>query len=329
MFKQIIRLTTVHDRHPATELNVTPKKMLYFLHEAQRDEIEWIKNHKEFICKCVSMVSEWNSSEIPCDPFISEFKKHQKRCQFAVNLALPSRRVENDTYVMTSCINHHSGSTLKQLRGININNPAINTYSWNRLFTCWFDFGVQTNLIKSAILPSQPPMDPTELPENVLAGPVATSASASSTSVTLQPSAPATNMAAATTSKTQCNLVVGKRLPVRIPPPHPAWLSQFGADLNVPLLTTTPEESVIHINAIRPSPTRPIPSTSSSKKGSQTPTRVPRSSTRASTPSATMSAAAASSSGSQGAGPHGPVTRSRLPALRRGYTLFTVHDHDS
>ena len=164
---------------------------------------------------------------------------------------------------MSSCINHHSGTTLKQLRGININEPAINTYAGHRLFTCWLDFGVRPHLIKTAIPAPQPPVDPTELPENVLAGPAATS-SASSTSVAPQPSAPATESATATTSKTQRNLAVGERLPVRIPPPYPAWLSQFGADLSVPLATTAAEESVFNINSSPPSPSRPIPSTSSS-----------------------------------------------------------------
>ena len=58
MFKQIIMLTTVPDRRPATELNVTSEEMLYLLHEAPRDGIEWIGDHKEFIRNCVSMVSE-------------------------------------------------------------------------------------------------------------------------------------------------------------------------------------------------------------------------------------------------------------------------------
>ena len=45
MFKQNIMLTTVQDRRPATELNVTPEEMLYLLHEAPRDGIEWTGDH--------------------------------------------------------------------------------------------------------------------------------------------------------------------------------------------------------------------------------------------------------------------------------------------
>ena len=59
MFKQNIMLTTVQDRRPATELNVAPEEMLYFLHEAPCEGIEWIGDHKEFIQKCVSMVNKW------------------------------------------------------------------------------------------------------------------------------------------------------------------------------------------------------------------------------------------------------------------------------
>ena len=63
-------LTTVQDRRPAMEFNVAPEEM-YHLHEVPRDWIEWIGDHKEFISRCVSMVSKWNSSAIQCDPFIS------------------------------------------------------------------------------------------------------------------------------------------------------------------------------------------------------------------------------------------------------------------
>ena len=49
MFKPTIMVTTVQDRRPATELNTTPEEMLYLLHEAPRDEIKLIGDHKEFI----------------------------------------------------------------------------------------------------------------------------------------------------------------------------------------------------------------------------------------------------------------------------------------
>ena len=58
MFKQFIVLTTVQERRPAAELNATPEDILYLLHESPRDGIEWSGEHKEFIRKCLSMVSE-------------------------------------------------------------------------------------------------------------------------------------------------------------------------------------------------------------------------------------------------------------------------------
>ena len=58
MYKQIIVLTTVQDRRLATELNATPEWMLYLLHKAPLDAIEWTGEQKEFIRKSVLMVSE-------------------------------------------------------------------------------------------------------------------------------------------------------------------------------------------------------------------------------------------------------------------------------
>ena len=171
-------------------------------------------------------------------------------------------------------------------------------------------------------------MDPTELPENVLAGPAATSASASATSVAPQPSAPATGTATASSSRVQRNLASDEHQTVNVPPPYPTWLRQFGADLVIPL-ATTPEASVVNINAIPASPSRPIPSTSSSEAWSPTPTCLHRSGARASTPSPTKSTAAASSSESQSAARQGPVTRSGSPTSPRGSTLATVHEHES
>ena len=177
--------------------------------------------------------------------------------------------------VSTTTVTRH-----KQLCRININEREINTYSGHRIFTCWMDFSVRVNLIKSAIPRPQPPPNPTELPENVLSEPTATTASVSSTSVAPQQSAPATGTAAATSSKAQCKQEKDERLPLRIPPFYAPWLSQLWADLGVPLTTTTPEAFVFNINAIPPSPTRPIPSTSSSEARSQTPTCTLRYSAR-------------------------------------------------
>ena len=198
--------------------------------------------------------------DIQYDLFISDFRKHQKRCQFSVNLALPSRKVKGYPHLMTSCFNHNSGTTLKQLCNININKPDITTYSGHMFFTCWLNFYVHFNLITTAKPRPQPPPNTTELPENVLTKPATTLASASSTSVAPQPSAHASGTAAATSSKTQRNLAMGERKPVSIPPLYPPWLSQFRADLGVPLTTTTAKASFFNINAISPSPTRLIQS---------------------------------------------------------------------
>ena len=79
----------------------------------------------EFLDKCLRMFEEWTNLSLQCEPYISEYGKHQERCKFAVNLALPSRRMEGDAGLMTRMINHHSGATIQDLRCINLNKPEI------------------------------------------------------------------------------------------------------------------------------------------------------------------------------------------------------------
>ena len=45
MLKQIILLTTVQDRRPATVLNAIPEEMLFLLHEAPRGKMERLRVH--------------------------------------------------------------------------------------------------------------------------------------------------------------------------------------------------------------------------------------------------------------------------------------------
>ena len=139
MFKNQILITHVEGRPPATELKATAQEVLALLHEAPRDGIEWSIEQTEFLNKCMGMVEEWANLSLQCEPYISEYGKHQERCQFAVNLALPSRKVEGDAGLMTRMINDHSGATIQDLRGIRLNEPDIRTYAGRRLFTCWID----------------------------------------------------------------------------------------------------------------------------------------------------------------------------------------------
>ena len=98
---------------------------------------------------------ECTNLSLQCEPYISEYGKFLERCQFAVNLVLPSRKVEGNAVLMTRMINHHSGATIKDLRGISLNEPEIRTYVGRRLFTCWMDFGLRRELIKTAQPPPQ------------------------------------------------------------------------------------------------------------------------------------------------------------------------------
>ena len=225
-----------------------------------------------------------------CKPYISEYGKHQERWLFAVNLALPSRRVERDAGLMTRMINHHRGATVQDLHAINLNEPEIRTYSGRRLFTCWMDFGLRRELIKTAHPPT-----PTQ----------------SGTSIT---------------SKAQRKLSSTWTGPVNLVP-RPAWIEQLGTDLRIPLTVSAGEStSVFNINAVPKSPARPIPSTSSSEAGSQP--RLLRSSMRAGTPSPTKSSASIVSSASQVVGRQGPAIRSRSPVKSSGSLLPSVLEHE-
>ena len=182
---------------------------------------------------------------------------------------------------MTRMINHHSGATIEDLRGINLNEPDIRTYAGRRLFTCWMDFGLRREMIKTAQPPPPPPaQDLMQLPENVIKSTPTLPAAAHSTSVlSAQPGT-------STASKAQPKLASTWTGPVSLEP-RPAWIAQLGTDLSIPLTASAGEStSVFNINAVPKSPARPIPSTSSSEAGS--PPHLLRSRTRAATPSPTV-----------------------------------------
>lgn len=134
----------------------------------------------------MGMVEKWANLNLECDPYIFEFGTHQEHCQFAVKLALPSRRVEGDAGLLTKLINHHSGATIKELRGIHLSEAAIRTYTGRRLLTSWLDFRLRREMIKTAQATLQPQVeDSMQLPEDVMAGTTDPSASEPSTSAVM------------------------------------------------------------------------------------------------------------------------------------------------
>ena len=321
MFKNQILLTVVEGRPQATKLKDTAPEVLALLHEALLDGIGWSGDQQEFLDKCLGMVEEWADLSLQCEPYIYEYRKFQERCQFAVNLALPSRKVEGDAGLMTLIINHHSGAAIRDMSGINLNDAELRTYAGRRPFTCWLDFGLRREMIKIAQPPPQlPTQEFTQQPENVMASTPAIPAATRLTSA--RPTQPGTT----TASKVQQKLTVAETTTVNLVP-CPAWVTQLGADLSIPLSASTAEStSVFNINVVPKSPARPIPSTSSSEAGS--PTRNLCSSTRAVTPSPTKSAALASSSTSQIADRQGPATRSRSPVKSSDVSLPAVPEHE-
>ena len=283
-------------------------------------KLDGLESKRNFFDKCLGMIEEWANLSLQCEPYISEYGKHQKRCHFAVNLALPSRRVEGNAGLMTQMINHHSGAIIQDLRGINLNEPEIRTDAGRRLFTCWMDFGLQRELVKTAQpLPPHPAQDIMQLPENVMASTPALPAATHSTLV------PPTQPGTSTTSKAQRKLTFTWTGPVNLGPRF-ALITQLGTDLSISLTLSAGEStSVFNINAVPKSPARPIPSTSGSEAGS--PLRLLRSSMRVVTPSP-MKSSASTSNASQVAGRQGPATRSRSPMKSSGASLPFVPEQE-
>ena len=126
------------------------------------------------------------------------------RCQFAVNLSIPSRVMKDRVQLMINCINHHSSNSIFDLRMRTVQYlgyPELRTYIGKRLFTCWLDFALKLDRIKEA----QPPPAVTDvdtLPENVLDPSASASASAKSSSAAGGGSASASTASASTTTVT-------------------------------------------------------------------------------------------------------------------------------
>ena len=142
-------------------------------------------------------------------------------------------------------INHHSGATIHEMLDINLNEPEIRTYAGQRLFTCWMDFELSRELIKTAQPPPPPPaQDLMQLPENVMASTPTLPAATHSTSV------PSTQPGTSTTSKAQRKLASTWTGPVSLVP-RPAWIAQLGTDLSIQLTASAGEStSVFNINVV-------------------------------------------------------------------------------
>ena len=138
----------------------------------------------------------------------------------------------------------------------------------------------------------------------------------------LQLSALAAGATAKTSAKEQHYLASAECLPLRLPPPYPAWLMQAGANLKVLLAAKALEAFVLDIDAIPHSPAQPIAPTLSSEAGSPTSTYVLQRGASATTASPTKSAASTSSSVSQGAGRQNPATLLLASFVAR---LYTTH----
>ena len=238
-------------------LKCTPAELLEIL-DFSPIQVKWEgESNQEFLDKCLEMVRIWTPATV-----WKQFKgwwyddaygNHEERCEFAVNLSIPSRVMKNRIQLMINCINHHSSTTIFDLRmrtAQYLSYPELRTYVGRRLFTCWLDFATRREKIQEA----QPPptvVDVDALPENVMATSAPTSAStaktvtAPSSSSTGASGTTTATSAAETRSSAQSTQAVesastptsrppgqpAEHLPLNIPPTVPDWLANLNTDL--------------------------------------------------------------------------------------------------
>jgi hypothetical protein len=250
--------------------------------------IEWRgeKDLQEFLDMCIEMVRIWTPASVWKEwkgwSYDDAYGDPKERCQFAVNLSIPSRSVQDRIQLMVNCINHHSSTSIFDLKVRTaqfLSYPELRTPTGRRLFTCWLDFAIK----QDRMLEAQPPatvIDVEALPENVLDISAAAASGAKATKTAGGKSATPTATSAAETRSTATSAAESVPHPTSQPPRQP----EPHQPLNIP-------------------PTVPEWLTDVYATGSAQTTTGPR---QASTPS-TSAAAAASASASAPAGTAGAV----------------------
>ena len=178
---------TVDNVHPG--FKCTPAEVLEILDVSPIQNFEWKGEHQEFLNQCVEFMRLWLTSSAWNEwnnfSWSDSYGDWSQRRKFAVNLSIPSRVVNNRVSLMVDCINHHTGTSIKQLREYSKRHFAYNpmkSYVGQRLFTIWMDFAPRHDLPDED--QPKPTEDPLALPENVLdttaAAPSASTSSATS-----------------------------------------------------------------------------------------------------------------------------------------------------
>ena len=231
---------------------------LFEILDVSPTEINWQgAGNQEFLDKCLEMVRVWAPATVWKEWngwwYDDAYGTPKDRCEFAVNLSIPSRVMKDRLQLMVNCINHNSSTSIFELRmriPQYLGYPELRTYIGRRLFTCWLDFGVRREQIKEA----QPPpttVDLEALPENVLDTSASTSTSAKTTSAsggsasasgtTTATSAAETRSSAQPTQAVESATIPTSQppglpiphQPLNIPPVVPDWLANINSEVRI------------------------------------------------------------------------------------------------
>ena len=98
----------------------------------------------------------------PCDSLLREFGNFEERCQNAVNIAIGSMTLHEDSQMAVAWINHRHGHSCAALRVANLTNLRLLTECGKRLLCCFVDFAIKPNWLTLALGPIPPPSLPCE-----------------------------------------------------------------------------------------------------------------------------------------------------------------------
>ena len=223
------------------------------LRMAPVDDYTWPGEHDAFLAKCSEMARTCaRLVQIgECAPYRTEFGEHSSRCEVAVEVALPSRSVRGNPAIMVPWINHRGTHSLVELRNAPLGEPLLRMASAKCLVSCFLDFALEPEQLREVQQPLRPSVpDPTELPLQVLATPVASPTVAASKKTGAAASASSTGRAKETRSKTRRVLATSAE-PVDLtdsPPPRQPQVPRLVISLAPPapsaLLVTTTSQPV-------------------------------------------------------------------------------------
>ena len=145
-----------------SELGCTAEQMLDQAEEAPEKPIRWKSDHSEFMEQCVAMAQELTSRVPPADPFPRDFGNFEERSQTAVNMAIGSMTLHEDSQMAVAWINHRHGHSCAALWVATLTDSRLLTECGRGLLCCLADFAVEPTWLTLALDPKASPALPRE-----------------------------------------------------------------------------------------------------------------------------------------------------------------------